>query len=185
MLPQNFLDRQRITATYGDRTVQFDAVLQKRAGELTLLGLTPFGSRAFVLHQVGTDVSFQSFVPQSLPFPPRYILIDVHRVFFAWAQANTGGAAPDAGSDAGGYGPPRDGELVVEREGEIETERWAVGRLRRRTFRRADGEPRGEIVVDCEGDGMAADGTPPPHVRFANGWYGYRLEIATLSHQPL
>jgi hypothetical protein len=184
-VPQDFLDRQRITATYGDRTAQFDAVLQKRGGELTLLGLTPFGSRAFVLRQVGTDVFFQSFVPQSMPFPPRYILIDVQRVFFAWAQGSAGGAVPDAGYDAGGSGAPPDGELQREREGEIETERWVAGRLQRRTFRRADGDPRGEIVVDYDGDGMGSDGTPPAHIRFANGWYGYRLEIATLSHQRL
>jgi hypothetical protein len=164
------LDRQKIVATYGDRSSSFDAVLQKRGDELTLLGLTPFGSRAFVLRQRGTEVSFESFVPQTLPFPPRYILIDVERVFFQWIGADVA-AAPD-------------GEREGVRAGEIVKERWKEGRLLRRTFQRVDGRPPGEIVVEYDG-GMAADGTPPTHVAFRNGWYGYRLEIATESHETL
>jgi hypothetical protein len=118
---------------------------------------------------VGADVSFQSFVPQSLPFPPKYILIDVQRVFFAWAE------------------PPwsADGERTAAREGEIEAEQWVGGRLRRRTFRRADGQPPGEIAIDYGVEGMSVDGAPPARVTFANGWYGYRLEIVTVSHQAL
>jgi hypothetical protein len=169
-VPYDFFDRQQITATYGDRTARFDAVLQKRGGELTILALTPFGSRAFVLRQVGSDVSFQSFVPQSMPFPPKYILIDVQRVFFAWADEGRNG------------GRPPDGDRSVERDGEIETEHWEGGTLRRRTFRHVEGGLPGEIAIDFGDPGMSADGTPPAHLAFANGWYGYRLEIATLSH---
>lgn len=167
--PGAFLDRQTITARYGDWTARFDAVLQKRGDELVLLGLTPFGSRAFVLKQVGLDVTYESFVPQELPFPPRYILFDVHRVFFGGAL---GGAAPP------------DGDLSTTRDGEILSERWQGGRLLRRRFRRANGEPPGEIVVDYDG-GMPPGGPPPPHITFANGWYGYRLDITTVSHQAL
>lgn len=174
--PHDFLDRQRITATYGERTARFDAVLQKRGPELTILALTPFGSRAFVLHQVRSEVSFQSFVPQSMPFPPKYILIDVQRVYFAWADPSAdAGASPDLEAR----------DRRVERDGEIETEHWEGGTLRRRTFRRADGAPPGEIAIDYEVPGMSADGTPPAHVTFVNGWYGYRLDIATVSHQRL
>jgi hypothetical protein len=167
--PDDFLDRQTITATYGDRTARFDAVMQKRGDELTLLGLTPFGARAFVIRQVGLDVTFQSFVPQTMPFPPKYILFDVQRVFFDFEAGDA--AAPD-------------GERETTREGEIVRERWQGGRILRRAFRRADGRPPGDIVVDYEG-GMAANGEPPAHVSFANGWYGYRLDIMTQSHQRL
>src|ERR1700722_8658280 len=80
---EDFFDRQRIVASYEGHAFGFDAVLQKRGNELTLLGLTPFGSRAFVVTQKGADVSFQNYVGTALPFPPRYMLIDVHRVFFA------------------------------------------------------------------------------------------------------
>jgi Protein of unknown function (DUF3261) len=166
----DFLDRQSIAATYGDRSARFEAVLQKRGDELTLLGLTPFGSRAFVVRQMGLDVTFQSFVPQSLPFPPNYILFDVQRVFFASEDTGDGGVV--------------DGEHESVRDGEAVHEEWRAGRLLRRTFRRVDGRPAGLITVVYDG-GMALDGAPPAHVTFDNGWYGYRLEITTLSHQPL
>jgi hypothetical protein len=169
---RDFLDRQQITATYAGRTTRFDAVVQKRGGALTVLGLTPFGSRAFVLQQTGNDVSFQSFVPQTMPFPPRYILIDVQRVYFASLAALSGG-------------PPPDGEQSGERDGEIETERWQGGALLSRTFRRADGSPAGEIAIDYGRAGMGADGTPPRQISLSNGWYGYRLDIAIVSHERL
>ena len=168
--PGGFLDRQKVVARYGDREVTFDAVLQKHDDELLLLGMTPFGSRAFVVRQTGHDVSFDTYVAQTLAFPPRYILIDVHRVFLA-------GLAP-AGSAFS------DGAHEAARDGEIVTEQWQGGRLRERRFRRADGDPPGEIRVDY-GDGMAADGTPPAHLSLYNGWLGYRIDITTLSHQPL
>jgi hypothetical protein len=168
--PGAFLDRQHITATYGTRKASFDAVLQKRENELVLLGMTPFGSRAFVLKQTGLDVSFESFVPQELPFPPRYILFDVHRVFFD-------GIATGAQALA-------DGSHEATRDGEQLTERWQDGRLWQRRIRRLNGDPAGEIVIDYDG-GMPAGGPPPAHVGFANGWYGYRLDIDTQSHQPL
>jgi hypothetical protein len=144
-------------------------VMQKRGDELTLLGLTPFGSRAFVIRQTGLDVMFQSFVPQTLPFPPKYILYDVQRVFFAFDAADA--AVPD-------------GERETVRGPEIVRERWSGGRIVRRTFRRTDARPAGEIAVDYEG-GMAPGGAPPAHVAFVNGWYGYRLDITTQDHQRL
>jgi len=168
--PGDFIDRQKIEARYGDRSLRFDAVLQKRGNELTLLGLTPLGSRAFVIRQTGADVSFESFVPQTFPFPPRYILVDVHRVFFAWVREDDT--------------PSVDGVVEAVREGEIVTERWRGGRLLRRTFRRVDGNPQGEIIVDYD-PGMPRYGEPPAHVTFTNGWYGYRLEIVTTSHRLL
>jgi hypothetical protein len=189
--PADFFDRQRIVATYKGHTASFDAVVQKRGNELTLVGLTPFGSRAFVLRQVGGEASFESFVPQTLPFPPNYILVDVERVFFPWTDA----------------APPTDANRQFLHDGEIVTERWQAGRLLRRTFSRdgtsprlttppsadvpsaspergRNGLPPGQIVVEYDG-GMASDGTPPRHVSFDNGQFGYHLDITTLTHQNL
>jgi hypothetical protein len=168
--PGAFLDRQTIVASYGKKSAKFDAVLQKQGDELVLLGMTPFGSRAFSLRQKGLDVSFESYVAQELPFPPRYILFDVQRVFFE-------GAPP-------GSPPPPDGPHESSRDGEAMTEYWQDGRLQQRRFRRASGDPPGEIVIVYDG-GMPPGGPPPPHIAFVNGWYGYRLDITTLSHQPL
>lgn len=166
---EDFFDRQRIVASYGSQSFGFDAVLQKRGDELTLLGLTPFGTRAFVVTQKGADVSFQTFVGTALPFPPRYMLIDVHRVFF---QAS----APDV------EGPATEGERAHSGTNEVVTERWQEGRLLQRTFSRPDAHPPGKIVVDYDG-GMGEG--HPHHVVLTNGWYGYRLDITTLSHKPL
>ena len=166
--PGDFLDRQRIVANYKGRAAAFDAVLQKKGNELTLVGLTPFGSRAFVIRQVGTVLAFESFVPQTLPFPPSYIVVDVERVFFPWTDAP----------------PPTDGERRFSRDAEAVAERWEGGKLRRRTFAFAEGHPPGEIVIDYDG-GMETGGAPPPHVSFDNGQYGYHLDITTLTHQPL
>jgi len=191
--PMDFLDRQRIVATYKGHTASFDAVVQKKGNELTLVGLTPFGSRAFVLRQVGVEASFESFVPQTLPFPPNYILVDVERVFFRWTDA----------------APPTDANRQFLHDGEIVTERWQAGRLLRRTFSRdgtspalpergrndertspalpergRNGLPPGQIVIEYDG-GMASDGTPARHVSFDNGQFGYHLDITTLTHQNL
>jgi hypothetical protein len=171
--PGSFLDRQTIAATYAGRSAKFDAVLQKQGNDLLLLGMTPFGSRAFALKQSGLEVSYESFIPQvdQLPFPPRYILLDVHRVFF-------GGIPTDGQPLADGphEAPPRDGELL--------TEYWQDRRLKQRRYRSTTVPSAGEIVIDYD-SGMQPGGPPPPHIAFVNGWFGYRLDITTVSHQPL
>jgi hypothetical protein len=169
-LPGDFLDRQTIHAVYGKRSASFDAVLQKRGNEIVLIGMTPFGSRAFVLKQTGLDVSFESFVPQELPFPPSYILLDVERVFFG-GVAPAGQALPDGSHEA-----PRDAEIV--------SETWQGGLLKQRRFRKASGQPAGDVVIDY-GPGMPPGGPPPEKITYSSGWYGYRLEIVTVGHQAL
>jgi hypothetical protein len=171
--PHDFVDRQKIRATYGARSLSFDAVLQKLGDTLTLVGLTPFGSRAFVLRQVGATVSFQSFVPEQLPFPPRYMVVDIQRVFLPWIATD----------DAGSLADP-DGTREGTREGEGVREEWRGGRLLRRTFHRLNGHPPGTIVIEY-GEGMSEGGALPPRVVLSNGWYGYRLEITTESHAAL
>jgi uncharacterized protein DUF3261 len=166
----DFFDQQKIVATYEGHSFGFDAVLQKRGNELTLLGLTPFGSRAFIVTQKGVDVSFQNYVGASLPFRPQYMLIDVHRVFL---QTGPPGDAA-----------PYEGGRTFSSADENVTERWHDGRLVQRSYARIDGRPPGAIVVDYEG-GVGDDARPPHHVVLTNGWYGYRLDITTLSHKPL
>lgn len=160
---QDFLLRQRVSATYGEHNTSFEAALQLREGALTVLGLTPFGSKAFVLTQTGTEVAFEKFVDRELPFPPDYILLDIHRALFMTV----------------GDGVLADGEHSAERAGERITESWSGGRLRRRIFARLDGQPAGEIVVRFE-DGHVP-GQVPGVMELSNGWFGYRLEIRTLS----
>jgi Protein of unknown function (DUF3261) len=166
--PRNFLWRQHLVATYRGQTNAFDAVLQKRGDELLLIGLTPFGTKAFVMRQVALEVRVtSSSVPIELPFPPRYVFNDISRAYLQEA----------------GTAPSSDGTHFVERNGERIQETWRDGRLLERRFRREGGGCPGDIVVTYVG-GMV-NGRSPALIEFDNGWLGYHLSIATLSEQDL
>src|SRR3954470_380207 len=84
-IPGTFTVRQKIVARSTHGNGGFEAVLQKQPGRLTLLGLTPYGTRAFLLEQSATGgVKLTSYVPRQLPFSPDFILMDIHRVLDAW-----------------------------------------------------------------------------------------------------
>jgi len=166
--PRDFLWRQHLVAAYRGQTHAFDAVLQKRGDELLLIGLTPFGTKAFVMQQAALEVRLtSSSVPIELPFPPRYVFNDISRAYLQGV-----GAAPGS-----------DGTRFVERNGESMQETWHDGRLLERRFRRESGDCPGEIVIRYVG-GMI-DGRSPALIEFDNGWLGYHLSIATLSEQDL
>ncbi len=164
-LGADFMLRQKISAVFDEkREISFDAVLQKVGDALTLLGLTPFGSRAFLLVQTGTDIRFTNYVDRELPFPPKYILLDIQRTL------RIGQVRPD-GTDE------------FDREGEHVRETWKDGRLYERHVTRLDGQPPGELVIRYAG-GMRP-GDPPAKMEFQNGWFGYRLTIETTEVRKL
>ncbi len=164
-LPGDFVWRQRIGVSYRERQESFQAVLEKQGNRLVLLALTPFGTRAFALEQVGVTVSYTPFMDLELPFPPKYILADVHRTFFR--------GLPE---------PTADGVYQGEADGERITERWENGRLMRREYLGPNGDASGSIVIDYVG-GMR-DGTPSGEIHFDNRRYGYALTITTLQARP-
>ena len=163
----DFLARQTLVGRLGEREIHGQVVLQKRGSELTLIGLTPFGSKAFVIQQGPAGVRSQTIMAGALPFPPEFMLLDVHRALFMGLSEGTGA----------------DGERRGEREGEAITETWADGRLLRRSFRRLDRRPKGTITIEYVG-GMAGEQAPAKIV-VDNGWFGYRVEISTISWQPI
>ena len=185
-LPHDIQWRQRVTAHWAEGTRSFEAVLSKRGSELQLLGLGPMGSVGFVLRLAGASapvgeatglratetprVEFDNHSPLSLPFDPRYILLDVQRVFFPWLGRKS------ADAEQAGW---RSGSVGRER---IE-ERFEKGRLVQRRFRHLDDAPHGEIVVRYEGWEVGRDA--PRRALLENGWYGYSLEIETLTQQRL
>lgn len=169
--PGTFLDEQTISASFGDRSVGFSAVVQKQGDELLILGRTPFGSRAFLLKQTGTEMTFEKYIDRELPFSPRYMLLDVHRALLRGLPVTAGEAVPD-------------GERSGAIDGELVTERWHGGKLVEKRFRVESGQPAGEIVIAYEG-GMAPGQAPPRKIAYDNRWFGYRLEIVTERHQPL
>ena len=163
--PADFAMEQDVTMHHAQGQEHFRAILQKQGATLTLVGLAPHGGRAFVLTQEGQEVTFESFMPRELPFPPRYILQDIHRAWFI---------------SAGGG--------VVEQDGERMEERLQGGKVVERTYRRLDGQPEGTISVRYEGGmepGAPLTAAPPSRVVMENGWFGYRAVIESRNWQPL
>lgn len=169
-VPRDFMMRQKLAGSWQDMKFSFEAVVQKQGDKLTVLGLTPFGTKAFALVQTGTEVEFEKFVDREMPFPPEYILQDIHRVFLYDVELPWGLAGQDGPNEANVHD-----ELVREE--------FVDGRLVSRSFVRSSGYPEGEIRVDY--DGGTADGVPAKKVSFFNGWFGYRLEIKTTLYQAM
>ncbi len=168
---RNFLARQKLRGKFGEQEFAFEAVMQLHGGKLTVLGLTPFGTKAFVLTQTGTDVEFQQLIDREIPFPPEYMLQDIHRAWLWHARLPWGDA------------PPNQSAPSVEIAGERVTEQWSENGLVRRTFTRLDGQPPGEIRIDYIGGHRT--GRPAKQVVLENGWFGYRLEIQTTDWRML
>jgi hypothetical protein len=164
----DFSALQRVSGKFREETFSFSVALQKRGDVLRVVGLTPFNTKAFLIEQRGEAVTFQPFIERELPFPPRYILQDIHRTLFFGI--------------GDGERPLPDGEHRAEREGELIAERWAGGRLLWRRFTRLSGRPAGEIAIvygaGAAGEGLAAGERPPP-MSLSNGWFGYTLQIET------
>jgi len=170
-LPGTFTVRQKLKATSAKGGGSFEAVLQKKPGKLTLLGITPYGSRAFLLEQTGGEIQFQSFIPRDLPFPPTFVLLDIHRVLDTWL-----GPPPPGG----------EGQRADVRRGERVAERWHAGHLVERTFTRVAPDPNagpaasGVITATYEGDGPSG---LPAHVKLVNPRLGYEIAIDTVAAQ--
>ena len=165
VVPGDFIRMQKLVAHFQGDTHSLEAVLQKKGDDLTLVALSPFRTRLFVLEQHGLEMKFTSSLPRELPFPPRYILYDVERVYFRGLNG----------------APLSDGEHRGNLDGEQVREVWAGGRLLRRDFTRPDLPGRIAIVYK---PGMAG-AVSPPLIEIDDGWAGLQLTITTLSEQKL
>jgi hypothetical protein len=166
-IPGNFLMRQNLRFVAGDREGSLEVVIQKHCAEILVIGLTPFGSRVFTIRQHGTEVSAESHLPGTWPFPPQNVLIDIHRVYFLPTPSP----------------PPKDGLREVRRGSELVTERWISASLVERSFRRVSGNPPGRIVVRY--NGRVPPGFPASEIRLDNERYGYQLDITTVARAEL
>jgi hypothetical protein len=165
----DFQWRQRVTASWPTGSRSFDAVLQRRNGELLLLGLSPIGQPGFILRLRETGaIEVENRTGHELPFRPEYILADVERVFFPWLPA-----VPAAFSG--------------ERKGRYEqleiAETYDQGRLLSRRFVRVDAPQSGAIRITYQP--LAAGADASPRVSVDNAWFRYRLVIETLEQSRL
>lgn len=165
---EQFLWRQRVTASWEDGSESFDAVLQMYDGQLTLMGLGPMGRPGFIATLTAAGVRFENRSGRSLPFAPEHLLADVQKVFYPWL-------------------PPVSAGFTGTRAGEHESlsirEAYSEGRLVTRSFRRSDAIERGELQVQYEGwlPGLTA----PQRATLENAWFGYELTIVTVEQQRL
>jgi hypothetical protein len=164
----DFMWRQRVIAQWPTGTQEFEAVLQKRDGALTLLGLSPMGLPGFVLTlREDRSISVENRMGRDLPFEPAYILADVQRVFFPWLD----GATP-AGDAV------REGQVGAQHV----RERFVGGRLLMREFRHAEARDR-PIQIDY---GSVPDGKDAAEkVTLDNRWHRYKLVIETFEQDRL
>jgi len=162
----DFLLRQSLIVTRGDRVFALHLVVQKSGDELLLIGLHPFGAKLFTLRQRGLETSVEAAPAPALDVPPLNVLRDLNRARFLRVAS--------AGAD-GSFAERRDGTEIREwREG---------GRLQRRSFRRLAADPPG--VVELRFDTPAADAEAGERVTIDNDWCGYRAELTTLSAEAL
>ncbi|MSQ84860.1 MAG: DUF3261 domain-containing protein [Myxococcales bacterium] len=160
---KDFLWQQRLTARTGRREDSLTVALQKRGNVVTLVGLTPFNTKAFVLQQDGDVVTFEALVNREMPFPPRFILIDIQRTYLPLPSDAT---------------TPHDGVQTLELAGERVQQTFVGGQLSERRFERLDGKPAGTLRIRYQG--WWPNGATRK-ILLDNAWFGYSLVIETQS----
>ncbi|HEV7556832.1 MAG TPA: DUF3261 domain-containing protein, partial [Kofleriaceae bacterium] len=137
---------------------------------LLVLGLGPMNVKAFTLTEKADKITFDQFAGPPLPFSPRNIIVDVHRVFFMRLPAPTD--PQHTGVDSG------------ELDGEHVEETWQAGQLRAIVFTRPDSPFHGAVRIQL-GDGCTTRRCEPVSATLRNEWFGYTLIITNDTFEPL
>lgn len=172
----NFLMQQELRFRHGQQEGSFEAVVQKHCDEVVVIGLTPFGTRAFSIRQRGLEVAVENQLVGKWPFPPENILLDVQRSFlYPIAQP-----------------PLSDGVHEATVGAELVRDRWSAGRLLERRIRAVAGPPEGEEGEEGEEEeivvrylGGTTRGSPARNVELRNERHGYEINITTHTYRPL
>jgi hypothetical protein len=159
--------RQTVTADFNNQTRSFEAVVVQADDTLTLMMLGPMDSVGMVVTQNAGGVTIDDRMGLDLPLKPRWIMLDIQRVFFPSAAASK---APD-------------GTQQFTRDGETITEVRRKGQLLERRFERVDGIPKGTITIRYSAHKPGQ--TAPGSAHLVNGWFGYALTIKTHSETRL
>jgi hypothetical protein len=173
-LPHDFMVRQHLTIE-AERdgkpvTGELDAVVQKQGDTLLIVGFGPMNVKAFTLTHRADRIELVQHMGPELPFSPRNVVVDVHRVFFKRLPPP---AEP-------GYSGAVRGEL----DGEHVEETWRDGQLRQAVFTRPGSALRGAIRVEL-GPGCAPSRCEPESATLHNEWFGYTLTIANEGFERL
>ena len=162
-LHPDFSVHQHIQASSRGHTGSFDAVVQKQGDKLVVVGLGPASVRMFVLEQTAKGITFEQSFGPTLPFPPRNIVVDVHRAFFK-------GLPPDP------VGGTRTGTV----DGEEVREIWQGENLAERRFLRAD---RKDPITVTYGPGCTRARCAPTRIVLVNPWFDYELVLENDSYE--
>jgi hypothetical protein len=173
-LPNDFLVRQSLTirAQHDGKPVtgQLDAVVQKQGDTLLIVGFGPMNVKAFTLTHRSDRIELTQFMGPDLPFSPRNVVVDVHRVFWKRLPAPTGAS----------YSGVVRGEL----DGEHVEETWRDGQLRASVFTRPGSTLRGAIRVEL-GPGCDPIHCEPESATLHNEWFDYTLTIVNEGYERL
>jgi hypothetical protein len=191
-LPHEFSVRQSLTvkAMRDGKPVegQFDAVLQKQGDTLLIVGFGPMNVKAFTLTQNADRIEFVQFMGPPLPFSPRNVIVDVHRVYFK--HLPPAATPPTPPTPPGSSAPPGSGTArytgVVrgELDGEVVEETWRDGQLRESVFTRPASTLPGAIRVEL-GPGCTPTRCEPESATLHNEWFDYTLTIANEGYETL
>jgi Protein of unknown function (DUF3261) len=173
-LGRDFLVRQSL-AIHAQRDGQpvdgqFDAIVQKRGDTLLIVGFGPMNVKAFTVEQRGDRITFHQLMGPELPFSPRNIIVDVHRVFFKHLPTPA----------EHGYSGVVRGDL----DGETVEETWRAGELRASVFTRPGSALHGAIRVEL-GPGCVPGTCEPESATLHNEWFGYTLTISNDGYEQL
>lgn len=165
--PGDFQWQQRVTATWPEGKRSFSAVLSKADGALRLVGLDPMGRVGFTLELgPGQRVKLESHASVRFPFDPRFIILDVQRIFYPWSER-----------------PLEGGRRRVVRPETVIVEEVSEGRLKKRIFEQRGERAQIEGVVTYEYEKELAG--VPSRATYQNLLRGYRLVIDTFDAQTL
>jgi hypothetical protein len=156
----DFILQQRLRVRTDDLDFPLRVVLQKRDGELALIGINPFGAKLFTLVQRGMETEVDALPPAALAVPPLNLLRDLHRVLFLSAPPPASGEGESVGALAA--------EEIVEL--------WSGGAIVSREFL---SEGRAPVRLEFSRE----EGRQ--RVLLQNPHCGYRLELHSISAQTL
>lgn len=176
--PEDFQWRQRVTARWPSGERSFAAVMSKADGKLRLIGLDPVGRPGFVLELAdGEPVRVESHPSVQFPFDPKFILLDIQRVFYPWFEASMHSSqiAQERGEQV---------LRTTARAGSVIEERYSsAGQLLRRTFFLEGNPAKKEATVVYEYEGLQSK--VAARASYQNHLHGYALRIVMLDVQQL